>query len=229
MNVVMTAPWEREDSTGSGALPVRPAEAHQREISAWMVAGTSGWAALGDHRFEFLRLLGPGTTSGWQATEEPPASQTALAELRSRTQLTWAQLARALQVQRRSLHFWAQGERPSASNLERLMGVVGIVRSLDQGDPARTTSYILEPLNDGLSPYVLLCEGRESELQTLLSKQETSSSSTRGRRRPPQLSKEERRRRAGLSPVERLVGIQDDGPPAFGPVLGSVDLPDETE
>ncbi|MXZ53204.1 MAG: hypothetical protein F4089_01270 [Gammaproteobacteria bacterium] len=114
------------------------------------------------------------------------------------TVLTWGQLARALGVNRRSLHFWAQGERPSASNLERLMQVVEIVRGIDNGDPAMTTEALLEPCGDEPSMFAALCDGGVG-LQGI----------TRQVRRPPQLSKAERVRREGLSLWERIESLPD--------------------
>lgn len=227
MKLGMTEAWELE-GTGSGGAEHESALRSSDALSAWMICGTSMWSSLDDERFDCLQLLGPGTTNGWfRWVDDPPASQTALSELRQRTQLTWAQLARMLGVQRRSLHFWARGERPSASNLERLMRIVGIVRAVDRGDPGETTSVLLEPRRSGVSAFTLLCEGKDAEVAELLSLtvRERQQSAGPRRQRPPRLDRAERERRRGLSPVERTAAIGDDTPSHAGRLLASVEVP----
>lgn len=226
MNLCMAHPWEQETRASFGA-PAEPSSPRGDVLFAWTVVGTSGWTAIDDDRFDCFLLFGPGTTSGWLRETGPPPSQSVLAELRSRTQLTWAQLARALGVQRRSLHFWARGERPSAANLERLMGILGIVRALDRGDPSETTAFLLESRGDRPSAFALLCEGRDDEVLELLRPQHHVTSSVRERpRRPPQLSSEERARRGGgLSPLDRLNALHDTDIPTMGQVIATVAIP----
>ena len=228
MNVVVAPPWEIDQATCSGLEPSNEVSLNDDWLLVRTISGTSGWAALDDERFEHLWLLGPGTTCGWLQADEPPASQSALSELRRTTELTWAQLAQALGVGRRSLHFWARGERPSGPNLERLMRVVGIVRSIDRGDPAQTTSRLLEPRGDGISLYRLMCEGRDAELLEIMSGGAPADRDQRGgrRRRPPRLSQTARDRRRGLSPVERVAAIQDEVSPRPGKLLASAEIPE---
>lgn len=159
-------------------------------------------------------FLAPATTNGWFISEWFPAERSlsperALAELRSKTELTWGQLARALGVNRRSLHFWAQGERPSASNLERLMQVVEIVRDIDYGDPAETTALLLEPGDAGPSMFARLCAERIGALPESTGPPHTPGVVSGRVRRPPQLSQEERARREGLAPWERIASLPD--------------------
>lgn len=225
MNSCVARAWQQDFSTRSGAFSTERQSPSADVLFAWMVMGTSGWTAVDDERFDCLMLLGPGTTSRWWQVDEPPPSQSALAELRSKTQLTWAQLARALGVQRRSLHFWARGERPSAANFERLMRVIGIVRAAEAGDAAQTTSFLLGSTGSGPSPFTLLCEGRDDEvLKLLTTRQRQGDDAALRPRRPPQLSRESReRRRGGVSPLEKLDTLHDEpGVPTIGPLLGSV-------
>lgn len=154
------------------------------------------------------------TTNGWfhegsilgQRSLSP---QRALAELRSKTELTWGQLARALGVNRRSLHFWAQGERPSASNLERLMKLVEIVRGINDGDPTETTEILLEPHGGGPSMFALLCNQEAGMLPESTRPARVPRAVSSRTRRPPQLSQEERARREGLAPWERIASLPD--------------------
>jgi transcriptional regulator with XRE-family HTH domain len=227
MNSCVAQPREQQAALETGSAPAQPQGPRDEVFFAWSMVGTSGWTALDDDEFDSLLLLCPGTSSGRRRVSDPPPSQSVLNELRSRTQLTWAQLARALGVQRRSLHFWARGERPSATNLERLLRLAGIVRAIDRGNAADTTRALLEPHRDGLSAFALLCEGRDDEVLELLSVRPSPTvESSRGRRRrPPQLTPEERARRQGLSPVERLDAVHDTRVPNIGPLIASVAVP----
>lgn len=226
MNSCMTHPWD-PDARASFASPAEPSSLTGDVFFAWAVVGTSGWTAIDADRFDCVLLLGPGTTSGWLHTAGPPPSQSVVAELRSRTQLTWAQLARALGVQRRSLHFWARGERPSAANLERLMGILGIIRAIDRGDPSETTAMLLESQGNGPSAFALLCEGRDDEVLELLRGHSVGARETRERRhRPPRLTAEERaRRRGGFSPIDRLGTLHDVHLAPAGKVIGTIAIP----
>lgn len=154
------------------------------------------------------------TTNGWfhegsSRLQKGLSPQRALAELRSRTELTWGQLARALGVNRRSLHFWAQGERPSASNFERLMDLVEIVRGIDDGDPTTTTETLLEPHGGGPSMFARLCDQQAGIFPELTRPARVPRAISGRTRRPPQLSREERARREGLAPWERIASLPE--------------------
>lgn len=226
MNTCLANPWEQVETTGPGVPLNEPQPQPNALLAAWPLVGTSGWAALDDEQFDCPLVFHPGTTSGWVRIEEPPVAQRALAELRTRTRLTWAQLARAVGVQRRSLHFWARGERPSPANFERLMGVVAVVRAIDTGDPARTTAVLLDR-DRGPSPFVLLSEGRHEEVLDLLRPRRVGRvAERRRRRRPPPLSPEEQERRRGLPPLELLDARHDDvRVPEVGRLLASFPVP----
>jgi len=226
MNLCMAHPWEQE-ARASFAAPTEPSSLVGDVLFAWTVVGTSGWTAIDANRFDCFLLLGPGTTSGWLHEAGPPASQSVVAELRNKTQLTWAQLARALGVQRRSLHFWARGERPSAANLERLMGILGIVRAIDRGDPSETTAMLLESQGDRPSAFALLCEGRDDEvLELVRGRFAAAAEPPERRRRPPRLTGAERaRRRGGFSPIDRLDALHDVHAPPAGKFIGTIPIP----
>lgn len=225
MTLRMASPWEQESTSFVPA--VEPSSPRGDVLVAWTLIGTSGWAALDDERLGLSLLLDLGTNNGQLRQPGPPPSQTVLAEVRRKTQLTWAQLARALGVQRRSLHFWARGERPSAANLERLIRIHGIVRAIDRGDPAATTAVLLESRGDRSSPFALLCEGRDDEVLELLRPQRAFTGASRERpRRPPPLSGEERaRRRGGFSPLDRLDALHGGQMPPTGQVIATVEIP----
>ena len=221
MNAAPALSLLRDPPTGSCIAPV---EMESNPLAVWTTAGTSGRAAFDDRRSNHLLLLVPGTTDGRLRAGDPPASQTALAEIRSMTDLTWSQLARALGVRRRSLHFWAQGESPSASNMERLMQLVRIVRIIDRGNRVETTRFLIEPRGEGLSPFELLCEGRVDDVLALLEPAEERRQIRRGKRRPPPLPREQRARRRGIPPLERLDAMHEIAPPAVGRLIASMPI-----
>lgn len=221
MNAAPALSFLSDLPTGSCIAPI---EMESSPLVVWTTAGTSGRAAFDDRKSNHLLLLVPGTTDGRLRAGDPPASQMALAEIRSMTDLTWSQLARAMGVQRRSLHFWAQGESPSASNMERLMQFVRIVRTVDRGNRVETTRFLIEPQEQRPSPFDLLCEGRADDVLALLKPTEERQETRRGKRRPPPLPREQRARRRGIPPVERLDAMHEIAPLAIGRLIASTPI-----
>ena len=211
----------RDPPTGFDMAPIAE---ETNVLVVWTTAGTNGRAAFDDRKSSHLLLLVPGTTDGRLHASDPPASQRALAELRSMTRLTWTQLARALGVQRRSLHFWAQGETPSASNMERLMQFVRIVRTVDRGNRIETTRFLIEPQGERPSPFDLLCNGRVDDVLALLQQSAGWRDTRRGSRRPPPLSRRQRSRRRGIPPLERLDAMHDIAPLESGQLIASIPI-----
>ena len=208
-------------STGSGTSLIEKQPSPDGAHNMWTYSGTNGRMAI-DDRYHFFWQFWSVTTNGWLFMDDPPAARSlsgrnALLELRSKTRLTWGQLARALGVHRRSLHLWAQGKRPNASNLERLMRLVEIVRKVDRGNPDETTMSLLEPQNGRSSVFTLLCENSLADL--LAESSPPLDRRQRGERRPPQLSREERTRRRGIPPLERLEALHDFEGSAIDPLL----------
>lgn len=197
-------------------------------IMPWAVGGTHGLSAFADGDIDRFFYFPLGTNSGgWVAVPEPSPMQAAVAELRKRSHLTWEQLARIFGVQRRSLHFWARGTRPSFENTERIQRLLIILRHVDTGDPERTRAQLLRPIQDGTSVYELLCGGRDEEVLAILrsSRRQPQPMSLNERsRRPPALSSEVRERRRGFAPTELLDTKHDDAP-ALGRLIGSVPIP----
>lgn len=210
----MTVTYGSQFHSGSSAGNTVPLDeelaAPDGRLHQWLSNGTSATAL--DHGTRFFSPLA-GTTSGWSVPAPAPgwgivSGQAAVRELRSRTRLTWSQLARALGVHRRSLHLWAQGKRPNASNLERLMRLVEIVRNVDQGDPDTTTSLLLDPQRGEPSIFSLLCRDAAGDARGA-SITNPRQRKALGPRRPPALSPSERSRRRAVAPLERLVALQD--------------------
>lgn len=66
----------------------------------------------------------------------------AVAELRSRTGMSYAELARYVGVERRSLYFWLEGRPISSENSERLARLLDLVRRVDVGNPSDTSKAL---------------------------------------------------------------------------------------
>ena len=221
MNAASAPSFRGDLPTGSCIAPL---ELELSPLVVWATRGTSGSAAFDDRKTNHLLLLVPGTTDRRLRTGDPPAGQSALAEIRSMTDLTWTQIARAMGVQRRSLHFWAQGESPSASNMERLMRLVRIVRTVDRGNRAETTRFLIEPRREQPSLFDLLCDGRVDDALALLEPTEERKETRRGKRRPPPLPREQRARRRGIPPLERLGAMHEIAPLAVGRLIASMPI-----
>ena len=178
---------------------------------SWSLDATGDRMVWPSEQLNYFVSFLPGTRSSWFNEENLPirriaSGQRVLAELRGKTEFTWEQLARVLGVNRRSLHFWARGERASASNLERLIHLVEIVRSVDQGDPAETTALLLESRSVPSSPFALLCAPHAAIEPPVT---ESLPEAGRDALRPPPLPQEQRSRREGLAPWERIESLPD--------------------
>jgi len=94
----------------------------------------------------------------------------ALLELRRLSGLTWDQLARLFGVDRRSLHFWANGKPLNPGNEERLHRLLATIRKLDRGRASDNRALLLESREGGVIPFDLLAEGSYDQVLTLVGK-----------------------------------------------------------
>lgn len=92
------------------------------------------------------------------SAERPLSVQQAIHSIRYQTNLTWSQIAKALGVQARSLHYWVEGRPATGTNVERVMELMGAVNRVDAGDPDKTTRRLLEPRGTDPSIYMDFCE-----------------------------------------------------------------------
>ena len=90
--------------------------------------------------------------------ESSEGTRRAVSELRRLSGLTWDQLGQLFNVTRRSVHFWASGKPLNATNEQRLLQVLAVVRWADRGDARSNRSALLE-VRDGDSPFALLKVG----------------------------------------------------------------------
>lgn len=193
-------------------------------VAAPMGTSARGAASMGEV-IPWRAVSLTGTSPGIFEPHSTPPWQTALQEIRHRSALTWGQLAQVFGVNRRSVHFWARGERPNAVNAQRIMAVLYVVRRIDTTDPDTARSLLLRPHRDGESVFDLLCAGEDSRAARALAQPEPATTAVPSRRRrPPPLSASERLKRRGLGPADLLEARHDAPPPKLRP-LGTMMIP----
>ena len=102
-----------------------------------------------------------------QMEVETEATRRAVSELRRISGLTWEQLAGLFGVSRRSVHFWASGRPLNATNHERLMRVLDVVRDADRGT-ARSTRAALLDARGGNTAFEMLADQQFREARVAL-------------------------------------------------------------
>ncbi|WP_420442276.1 XRE family transcriptional regulator [Candidatus Palauibacter sp.] len=116
---------------------------------------------------------GPGRDAvATQMDTETETTRKAVSELRRISGLTWEQLAGLFGVSRRSVHFWASGKPLNATNHERLMRVLDVVRDADRGT-ARSTRAALLDARGGTSPFEMLADQQFLEAHLALGRGRT--------------------------------------------------------
>lgn len=135
------------------------------------------------------------------------STRKAVVELHRISGLTWEQVAELLGVSRRSVHFWASGKPLNASNEERLLRVLDVVRQADRGSASDTRAALLQP-EDGVAPFERLkaqeFDAARAQLGSGIGRRQVSRQA---------LSADEKARRAPLSPGD-LVDAQHEPPPS---------------
>lgn len=213
-----------------------PDSHHAYDLGAWLAAGSASSMALPGTEFLLVTSMGTAAdrvyiapwastlagplgmysqpTGDVLATPESPGVQQVLLDIRAKTDLTWAQIARAIGVQRRSLHFWAEGRAANAKNTERLMDLAQAINQLDRGDAAETTALLLTPQDAQPSVFEQFCWRNQA------------AEPGEPRPLPHQLAPEERARRRSLRPIDRLETLHDGEEPMVGEYVGTVPLPE---
>jgi transcriptional regulator with XRE-family HTH domain len=69
---------------------------------------------------------------------EPQSPSSLILDLHNRSGLTWEELSQLFGCDRRTLHLWARGSRPSEENESRLRQIAELVRQRDAGSPEST-------------------------------------------------------------------------------------------
>lgn len=138
-------------------------------------------------------------------TPSREATRTAIHELRRLSGLTWDQLARLFEVDRRSLHHWGSGQPLSRKNEERLHRLLAVVRYIDRGAADLNRQALLQPTANNALPFDLLVQGKDQEVKAILGQGP-------GRRiiqRKPLSPEEQALHRPAFKPVELLDARHD--------------------
>ena len=151
--------------TGRAGIWDRPSRSVIMVSGVLSVAGTSSAEPTAIWEEPYTRVSAP-TASGLSrdavATPmeiETEATRKAVSELRRISGLTWEQLAGLFGVSRRSVHFWASGKPLNATNHDRLMRVLDVVRYADRGT-ARSTRAALLDARQGTTAFEMLADQR---------------------------------------------------------------------
>jgi DNA-binding transcriptional regulator YiaG len=92
----------------------------------------------------------------------------AILEIRRLTGFTWEQLAVLFNVSRRTLHFWASGERLNSFNEEQLYLLLDTIRYIDRGSATLNRSILLKPFENEKRPFDLLIAGKYNQVKDIL-------------------------------------------------------------
>jgi transcriptional regulator with XRE-family HTH domain len=127
-----------------------------------------------------------------------------VAELRRLSGLSWNELARLLNVGRRSLGFIASGKPVMPATEEHLKRILAVVRQIDRGSAAANRAALLEVADDGVIAFHLLADGEYDTAAAILGRDKGAT-----RAASPTLTAEARLARAPRSPAD-LVGARND-------------------
>lgn len=187
--------------------------------TAGLFGGTSSCEPV--HRLETRVAYDRDSTTNWLGETCPFRSDlldqdltedtsNAIAELRRISGLTWEQLGELFGVTRRSVHFWASGQKLNAENANHLFRVLGVIRDSDTGSPETNRAKLLESVG-GSVPIDLLAASKFDEARAALGV---------GRRTPSmvdrRLATESMKEREPLRPEILLAGGQDLGTKELG-------------
>ena len=126
-------------------------------------------------------------------------------ELKRLTGLTWEQIAQLFKVSRRTVHFWASGQRLNSSNEERLNSLLNTIKYINRGSASQNRHLLLKDTIDGKQRYFdLLING-----QYQIVKDELATKNVTKRIKANSLSKEASELRKPLSPDKLVDALQE--------------------
>jgi DNA-binding transcriptional regulator YiaG len=150
----------------SAAGAMRTWQASEPVLISVILAGL-GTSAVTVQDLGRSRLPLEQTTAGTVVPSEKPAGA-AIGELRRLSGLTWDQLARIFSVNRRSLHFWANGKPMTSKNEEHLQRVLAVVRKIDRGSASANRTSLVGVREGGVIPLDLLTGRNYQGVLTIL-------------------------------------------------------------
>ncbi len=203
------------DSTSAAGAMLR--QVREPVLVGCMLAGlgTSTAPALSPELIQRWHRPVVQTTAGAPAVEAASAGA-AIGDLRRLSGLTWEQLARLFNVNRRSLHFWASGKTMTPSNEEHLQRLIAVVRKIDRGSASENRTLLLGVREDGSFPFDLLAAGDYDRVVSLL-----GPGSGRKVVPPSRLSPEVQAARAPRPPEQLVEALQNRIHPPSGRLLAA--------
>lgn len=110
------------------------------------------------------------TTSGVTSlsNNSTEVSRKAVMEIRRLTGFTWEQLARVFNVSRRTLHFWASGQKLNSFNEQQLYLLLDAIRYINRGSASLNRSILLKPIDNEKRPFDLLIAGKYDKVKSIL-------------------------------------------------------------
>jgi DNA-binding transcriptional regulator YiaG len=110
------------------------------------------------------------TTSGITSFSDnsTEVSRKAVMEIRRLTGFTWEQLAQLFNVSRRTLHFWASGQKLNSFNEQQLYLLLDTIRYIDRGGASLNRSILLNPIENETRPFDLLIAGKYRKVKDIL-------------------------------------------------------------
>ncbi len=128
----------------------------------------------------------------------------AVMRLRRLSGLTWDQIARIFEVDRRSVHFWANGKAMSQKREEKLYRVLDVIQKIDTGSASSNRSALLGRHSQGRSPLEMLRDSDFDEAMQAIGIKDVS------RKRPKDIVPDEfERRKTPASPEQLLSALND--------------------
>jgi hypothetical protein len=101
---------------------------------------------------------------------EPLSPSALILDVHTRSGLTWDELSRLFGCDKRTLHLWARGSRPSDENESRLRQVANLVRQRDVGSPDATRRLLFSSAQGSESLFSMLSRTARAELHPTTAK-----------------------------------------------------------
>ncbi len=179
--------YERESSGTNASGAIRKSAS---PLCAWIIGGalsvpgTSAAISTGLYIWDEGTRTGLAAVSSEETTFENSCyyvegTSQAIMELRRLSGLTWDQIARIFGVNRRSVHFWANGKAMNQLHEEKLHTVLAVVRKIDTGSASANRSALLSCDSQGRSPVDMLRDANFTDIFSVIGVSKTSRVATR--------------------------------------------------
>lgn len=104
-----------------------------------------------------------------RVTDDVPSTARGILSIRQMANLTWDETASLFSVSRRTVHWWANGRRPSAEQERKLNRILGILSSHQNLSPTLLRERLMSSARPGTLFFELLSSGQFEAFQDLFS------------------------------------------------------------